>query len=141
VAPIRAAGALALLLAAAAAAAAQDAPHFYQSANISAGREGRLTYYAAPDATCHKSAAPKIEILGAPSYGKIILRPERLMAHAGVVPPRAYGCLGQFVDAAAVFYKPAARYRGSDRAVLRITFPAADGTAVTRTDEIFISVR
>jgi len=140
VAPVRAAGALALLLAATAA-AAQDAPRFYQSANISVGREGRLAYYAAPDATCRKSAAPKIEIVGAPSYGKIILRPERLMAHADVVAPRAYGCLGQFVDATAVFYKPAARYRGSDRAVLRITFPAADGTAVTRTDEIFISVR
>lgn len=136
----RAAGALVFALAATIA-AAQGLPHFYQSANISVGREGRLAYYAAPDAACRKSAAPKIEILGAPSYGKIILRPERLVAHAEVLAPKAYGCLGRFVDATAVFYKPAARYRGTDRAVLRITFPAADGTAAIRTDEIFISVR
>jgi hypothetical protein len=140
VAPARAAGALALILAATAA-IAQDGPRFYQSANISVGREGRLAYYAAPDATCRKNAVPKIEVVGVPSYGKLAFRPERLMAHADVVPPQAYGCLGQFVDATAVFYKPAARYRGTDRAVLRITFPSADGTAVTRTDEIFISVR
>jgi hypothetical protein len=138
--PARAAGALALLLAAAPS-AAQDGPRFYQSVNISMGREGRLAYYAAPDTGCGKGIAPKIEIVGVPSYGKLSLRADRLMAHAGVVPPQAYGCLGQFVDATAVLYKPAPRYRGSDRAVLRITFPAADGTAVTRTDEILISVR
>jgi hypothetical protein len=126
---------------AATAVSAQEGPRFYQSANISVGREGRLAYYAAPDAACGKGIAPKIEIVGAPSYGKLVFRPERLMAHAGVVPPQAYGCLGQFVDATAVFYKPAPHYRGSDRVVLRVTFPAADGTAVTRTDEIFISVR
>lgn len=137
---IRAAGALVFMLATAAA-AAQDGLRFYQSANISMGREDRLAYYAAPDAACGKGMAPKIEIVGAPSYGKLVFRPGRLMAHASVVPPQAYGCLGQFVDATAVFYKPAARYRGTDRAVLRITFPAADGTALTRTDEIFISVR
>ena len=123
------------------AAAAQDGPHFYQSANISIGREGRIAYYAAPDDACGKGAPVKIEIVQAPSYGKIILRHDRLMAHAAVVPPRSLPCLGQFVDATTVYYKPAPRYHGSDRAVLRVTFPAANGSATTRADEIFITVR
>ena len=138
--PARIIGALAFLLAVTAA-AAQDGLHLYQSVNVSIGREGRIAYYAAPDDACMKGPAPKIEIIGAPSYGKIVFRPDRLMAHSTVVPPRAYGCLGKFVDATAVFYKPAPRYHGTDRAVLRITFPAAGGGATTRVDEILIAVR
>lgn len=136
----RATGAFAFLLAVTAA-AAQDAPRIYQSTTVSIGREGRIAYYAAPDDACRKGSAPKIEIAEAPSYGKIVLRPDRLIAHANVVPSRSYDCLGQFVDATAVYYKPAPRYHGTDRAVLRITFPSANGAAVTRTDEIFIAVR
>lgn len=136
----RAASALAFLFAITAA-VAQDGLHLYQSINISIGRETRIAYYAAPDDACRKGAAPKIEIIGVPSYGKIIFRPDRLMAHSTVVPSRSYGCLGQFLDVTAVFYKPAPRYHGTDRAVLRITFPAANGTPTTRVDEILIAVR
>jgi len=41
----------------------------------------------------------------------------------------------------AVYYKPAKGYRGSDRAVLSVIFPASNGAASTLYATIYISVR
>ncbi len=63
------------------------------------------------------------------------------MAFAATVPPRAVKCRGNFVDVTSVFYKPAAKFHGSDRAVLRIRFPVQGGPADILIDEIYITVR
>lgn len=138
----RAAGALALSLLAGMATAQEPVRHQHHSVNISTGREGRIAYYAAPDAACGKSAPVKISVVEGPSYGRLVFRPARLPVHTANIPARAGNCRGQFIDVTTVFYKPAAGFHGSDRAVLRLHFPAAgNGATETRTDEIYISVR
>jgi hypothetical protein len=122
-------------------ASAEEARRVHHNVNISAGREGRLAYYASPDAACGKGIAPQISIVERPSYGKLVLRPDRLTALSYTIPARAQNCRGQFVNVTAVFYKPAKEFHGSDRVVLRINFPAADGTASAQVDAIYIAVR
>jgi hypothetical protein len=128
-------------LLAAASAHAQEARREHRNVNISIGREGRIAYYASPDEACGKGIAPQISILEHPNYGKIAFRPDRLMALSSTIPDRAENCRGKFVDVTAVFYKPAKNFHGSDRAVLRVTFTAANGAASTLFDTIYISVR
>lgn len=121
---------------------AQDAARRgHHSVNVSTSREGQIAYYASPDESCGKGAPPEITIAEQPSYGKIVFRHDRLVAFAATVPPRAVKCRGKFVDVTSVFYKPAAKFHGSDRAVLRIRFPVPGGTADTLIDEIYITVR
>ena len=120
---------------------AQDARRGHHSVNVSAQREDEIAYYASPDESCGKGLPPEITVTEHPSYGKIIFRRDRLTAFASTIPPRSAKCRGQFVDVTAVFYKPAGKFRGSDRAVLRVRFPAADGSADTLIDEIYITVR
>jgi len=124
-------------------ASAQNAlPREHHNVSISTGREGRLAYYASPDAACRHGTKPAIAILEEPSYGKIVMRPERLIATGSSVPPRASNCRGKFADAISVYFKPAAGFHGSDRAVLRVDFPAAaNGPAWSLVDVIYISVR
>lgn len=125
----------------ASAASAEEVHRAHHNANVSAGREGRLGYYASPDAKCGAGMRPQIEIVERPNYGTLSVRPDRLTAYASTVPPRANGCRGKFVDAIAVYYKPAAGFHGSDRLTLRVRFPAANAPASTLYDTIFISVR
>jgi len=121
---------------------AQDAPRRgHHSVNVSTHREGQVAYYASPDESCGKGLPPEITIAEHPSYGKIIFRRDRLTAFAATIPPRAAKCRGQFVDVTTVFYKPAGKFHGSDRVVLRVRFPAPDGSADTLIDEIYITVR
>lgn len=121
---------------------AQDAARRgHHSVNVSTSREGQIAYYASPDESCGKGVPPEITIVEQPSYGKIVFRHDRLVAFAATVPPRAVKCRGKFVDVTSVFYKPAAKFHGSDRAVLRIRFPVPGGTADTLIDEIYITVR
>ncbi len=66
----------------------------------------------------------------------------RIIAERSGVAQRDHPCIGKFIDAIAVFYRPVAGFRGSDRLRLRVKFgttPAAE-TAVLE-EEIFISVR
>lgn len=121
---------------------AQDAARReHHSVNVTTSREGQIAYYASPDESCGKGLPPEITVAEQPSYGKIIFRRDRLMAFAATIPPRAVKCRGKFVDVTSVFYKPAAKFHGSDRAVLRIRFPVPDGPADTLIDEIYIAVR
>jgi hypothetical protein len=129
------------LLTIAAGANAQEVRREHRNVGISMGREGRLGYFASPDENCGKGIAPQISIEEHPNYGKIAFRPDRLIAYTSTVPSRAFGCRGKFVDVTAVYYKPAKDFHGSDRAVLRVTFPAANGAADTLFDTIYISVR
>jgi hypothetical protein len=120
----------------------QEVRRYHHAANVSANREGRVTYYAAPDEVCGTGIAPTITILEYPSYGRVSLRPDRLFARGGSIPPRSESCRGKFVDALAVMYKPAPGFYGSDRVVLQVYLPpATNGPATTLIDEIFISVR
>lgn len=138
----RASGLLVFLLLASHAAAQETVRREHHNVNISVKREGRIAYYASPGESCGRGGEPEITIVEQPSYGKIILRPDRLLAQASTVPPRSAACRGEFVDATAIFYKPAPGFRGSDRLVLRIYFPdAPNGPASTLIDEIFIAVR
>ena len=60
---------------------------------------------------------------------------------AGVARPD-HPCLGRFIDAIAVYYRPVAGFRGSDRVRLRVKFgtaPAVDAAILE--EEIFINVR
>jgi hypothetical protein len=123
-------------------ATAQEIRRAHHNVNVSSTRDGRLGYYASPDAACGKGAPPQIEIVERPNYGSVFSRPDRLTAYTGNIPARAQNCRGKFVDVTAVFYKPATTFHGSDRVVLRIYFPAAaNGPASTLYDTIFISVR
>jgi hypothetical protein len=122
-------------------ASADEIRRAHHNVNVSAGREGRLGYFASPDAACGKGAPPRIEIVERPNYGRLSTRPDRLTAYASNIPPRANGCRGKFVDVIAVYYKSAPDFHGSDRVVLRIVFPVANGPASVLIDTIFISVR
>ncbi len=125
----------------AAGASAQEVRREFHNVGVSIGREGRLGYYASPDENCGKGIAPQIAVVEHPNYGKLAFRPDRLTAYASTVPSRAEHCRGKFVDVTAVYYKPAKGFHGSDRAVLRVTFPALSGAADTLYDTIYISVR
>ena len=125
----------------AASASAQEVRREFHNVGVSIGREGRLAYYASPDENCGRGIAPQISVVEHPNYGKITLRPDRLIAYASTVPRHAEHCRGKFVDVTAVFYKPAKGFHGSDRAVLRVAFPVASGAADTLYDTIYISVR
>jgi hypothetical protein len=108
-----------------------------------AGRETRIASYSAPDEKCRAGARPAIEVAERPSYGKLINKPARIIAGRSGDARRDHPCIGKFVDAIAVYYRPAAGFRGSDRVRLRVTFPALPptGEAAILEEEIFISVR
>jgi hypothetical protein len=113
-----------------------------RNVNVSAGRETRIASYGTPDEKCRAGAGPEIEVAEWPSYGKLTDKAVRIVAErAGVARPD-HPCLGRFIDAIAVYYRPVAGFRGSDRVRLRVKFGttlAAD--AATLEEEIFISVR
>jgi|GEM_PF-1332052 len=108
-----------------------------------AGRETRIASYSAPDEKCRAGPRPAIEVAERPSYGKLINKPARIVAGRSDDARRDHPCIGKFVDATAVYYRPAAGFRGSDRVRLRVTFPALPptGEAAILEEEIFISVR
>jgi hypothetical protein len=109
---------------------------------VTAGRETRIASYGTPDEKCRAGAGPEIEVAERPSYGKLTDKPVRIIAERSGIAQRDHPCIGKFIDAIAVFYRPVAGYRGSDRLRLRVKFgttPAAD--TVILEDEIFISVR
>ena len=81
-------------------------------------------------------------IVEKPSYGKITVRPDHILARPSSLPSRSKACIGKFYDMAAVFYKPSPRFHGSDRMVVRVKFAAwPGGTPPTREEVIYISVR
>ncbi len=123
------------------AASAQEVRREHRNVNVSAGREGKLGYYASPEETCETGAAPEIAIIERPNYGKIAFRPDRVMAYSSTIRGNVKGCRGKFVDTTGVYYKSSAGYHGSDRVVLRVRFPAANGATLTLFDTIYISVR
>jgi hypothetical protein len=117
--------------------------HEQRNVYVSAGRETRIASYGAPDEKCRMEAQPEIEIAERPSYGTLADRPVRIIAEHSGLARRDHPCIGKFIDAIAVYYKPAGGFRGSDRVRLRVKFaatsPAADATVLE--EEIFISVR
>lgn len=138
----RAATALALVGAAGSAAAFDATLSAQRTVYVSMGREARLTYFASPDPHCGAGPKPEITIVEKPSYGKISIRTDRILARPAALPARSAACVGKFFDMAAVFYKPTAHFRGSDRVVLRVTFAAWPGaSATTRKEEIYLSIR
>lgn len=109
---------------------------------VSVGREARLTYFASPDSHCAAGPPPEITIVEKPSYGKISVRPDHILARPSSLPARSKACIGKFYDMAAIFYKPSPRFHGSDRMVVRVKFAAwPGGTPPTREEVIYISVR
>jgi hypothetical protein len=109
---------------------------------VSVGREARLTYFASPDSRCAAGPPPEITIVEKPSYGKITVRPDHILARPSSLPARSKACIGKFYDMAAIFYKPSPRFHGSDRMVVRVKFAAwPGGTPPTREEVIYISVR
>jgi hypothetical protein len=113
-----------------------------RSVYVSTGRETRIASYGTPDEKCRAGAGPEIEVAERPSYGKLTDKAVRIVAErAGVARPD-HPCLGRFIDAIAVYYRPVAGFRGSDRVRLRVKFgttPTADAAILE--EEIFISVR
>jgi hypothetical protein len=108
---------------------------------VSAGRETRIASYGTPDEKCKAQAGPEIEVAERPSYGKLTDKTVRIVAErAGVARPD-HPCLGRFIDAIAVYYRPVAGFRGSDRVRLRVKFGTAPADATILEEEIFISVR
>lgn len=121
------------------AAAAEAGERGQRTVYVSSGRETRIAYYGSPGKDCRVSPKPRIAVVAHPSYGKITLRPDRILARPGSVPARAKRCIGKFVDMTAVFYKPAPRFHGSDRVLIHVVFGTpADGTL---DEEIYLSVR
>jgi hypothetical protein len=110
---------------------------------VSAGRETRVASYGTPDEKCGPGAGPKIEVVDRPSYGTLTDKSVRIIAERSGIAERDHPCIGKFIDAIAVFYRPVAGFRGSDRVRLRVEFgpiPPAGESAILE-DEIFISVR
>jgi hypothetical protein len=113
-----------------------------RSVYVSAGRATRIASYGAPDGTCKAGPKPEIEVADRPSYGTLTDKFVRIVAGRSDVARPDHPCIGKFIDATAVFYRPAAGFRGSDRVRLRVKFattPAAD--AATLEEEIFINVQ
>src|SRR5471032_3087842 len=113
-----------------------------RNVHVTAGRETRIASYGTPDEKCRAGAGPEIEVAERPSYGKFTDNPVRIIAERSGIAQRDHPCIGKFIDAIAVFYRPVAGYRGSDRLRRRAKFrttPAADTAALE--EEIFISIR
>jgi hypothetical protein len=98
-------------------------------------QETRIASYGAPDENCKAGPEPEIEVVERPSYGKLSDKRVRIVAERSGVPRRDHPCLGKFIDAIAVYYRPAAGFRGSDRVRLRVKF-----VGTTLEEEIFIGV-
>ncbi len=114
-----------------------------RSVYVSAGREARIASYGAPDETCKAGPEPEIEVAERPSYGTLTDKFVRIVAERSGLARRDHLCLGKFIDAIAVYYRPVAGFRGSDRVRLRVKFapmPPATDAAILE-EEIFISVR
>src|SRR5260221_13825843 len=109
---------------------------------VTAGRETRIASYGTPDKKCKAGAGPEIEVTERPSYGKLTDKTVRIIAErAGVARPD-HPCIGRFIDATAVYYRPVAGFRGSDCVRLRVKFGTNAGAdTATLEEEIFISVR
>jgi hypothetical protein len=116
--------------------------HEQRNVYVSAGRETRIASYGAPNENCKAGARPEIEIAEWPSYGRLGDKPVRIIAErAGVARPD-HPCIGKFIDAIALYYRPVAGFRGSDRVRLRVKFPTTPLAAATiMEEEIFIGVR
>jgi hypothetical protein len=117
--------------------------HEQRNVYVSGGRETRIASYGAPDENCKAGARPQIEIAERPSYGTLADRPVRIIAERAGVARQDHPCIGKFIDSIAVYYRPVAGFRGSDRVRLRVKFvttiPAAAATIME--EEIFIGVR
>ena len=116
--------------------------HEQRNVNASAGLETRIASYGAPNESCQAGAPPEIYIAERPSYGTLTGKPVRIIAErAGVARPD-HPCIGKFIEATAVYYRPVAGFRGSDRLRLRVKFPTTSAAAAAiKEDEIFVSVR
>ncbi|HLL28012.1 MAG TPA: hypothetical protein VKT73_10265 [Xanthobacteraceae bacterium] len=110
--------------------------HEQRSVYASVGREARIASYGAPDAACKGGPRPQIEIAERPSYGTLVEKPVRIIAERSSVPRRDHPCVGKFIDAIAIYYRPTPGFRGSDRLRLRVRF---DDTMLE--EEILVSVR
>ena len=110
---------------------------------VSAGREARIASYGAPDDKCKAIVQPDVAIAEWPSYGSIADKPVRVIAERSNVLRADHPCLGKFIDALAIYYRPKPGFRGSDRVRLRIRFdPAAPASSAnTVEEEILIGVR
>ena len=107
-----------------------------------AGQETRLAAYGTPNEKCEGGPKPTIELVDRPSHGTLTDKNARIVAERANVPRRDHPCLGRFIDAVAVIYVPAAKFRGSDRVRLRVKFDSTQAApATTFEEEIFISVR
>jgi hypothetical protein len=117
--------------------------HEQRNVFISAGRETRIASYGTPNETCGPGAAPEIEVADRPSYGTLTNKTVRIIAERSGVARPDHPCIGKFIEAIAVYYRPVAGFRGSDRVRLRVKFgivPPTGETAILE-DEIFIGVR
>jgi hypothetical protein len=114
-----------------------------RSIYVSAGREARIASYGAPDEKCKAGPEPEIEVAERPSYGTLTDKFVRIVAERSGVARQDHPCIGKFIDAIGVYYRPVAGFRGSDRVRLRVKFapmpPVADAAILE--EEIFISVR
>ena len=113
-----------------------------RSVFVTAGRETRIASYGSPGENCKADGRPGIEIAERPSYGTLSRKPVRIIAQrAGVARPD-HPCIGKFIDAIAVYYRPVAGFRGSDRVRMRVRFATTPAAAATiMEEEIFIGVR
>jgi hypothetical protein len=116
--------------------------HEQRNVYVSAGRETRIASYGAPDENCKAGAWPEIVIAEWPSYGKLAGKPVRIIAERAGIARQDHPCIGKFIDAIAVYYRPVAGFRGSDRVRLRVKFATTTPAAATiMEEEIFIGVR
>jgi len=110
---------------------------------VSAGREARIASYGAPDEKCKATGLPEVAITEWPSYGSIADKPVRVIAERSNILRADHPCLGKFIDAIAIYYRPKSGFRGSDRVRLRIQFDPAMSASAANTveEEILIGVR
>ncbi len=81
---------------------------------------------------CKAGARPEIEIAEWPSYGRLGDKPVRIIAERQASRAADHPCIGKFIDAIALYYRPVAGFRGSDRVRLRVKFPT---TPLRRRDD------
>jgi hypothetical protein len=108
----------------------------------SAGRETRIAAYGAPNQKCQAEKQPAIQVVERPSYGTLTEKLARTLAERSGLARQDDPCIGKFIEAVALYYRPADGFHGSDHLRVRVKFDASpSGDPLILEQEIFVSVR
>ena len=96
------------------------------------GLDSLIATYLVLDRDCKIGADPKIDTIEAPKGGAIRTRPQPINLRDVPGAPRK-NCIGTSPRGVGIFYRAERKFRGDDRAVVRVTYPNGDTRVITVT--------